>query len=467
MVIVKRKSSILALLGAVCLTGLLSACGESNQYVAPPPPAVTVAEPLQEPVTNYLEFTGNTAAVEAVEVRARVGGFLESMHFEPGTQVEQGDLLFVIDPRPFQAQLDSAKADLASAKAQLAKAESDAIRLEEAGKKGAVTERDVVAAQADRDAAAAAVAAAEAAVTQAELNLGYTQVTAPITGRVSRNLVDVGNLVGESEPTLLTTVTKYQPIYAYFNLNERDLLRVMDKYREEARKQGIDPEKDPGSSAEIPLQLALANESGFPHEGVLDFAESAVDADTGTLQLRGVFPNTGDLPEILPGLFVRVRMPIETQDNALLVTERALGADQGGTYLLVINSENVVEKRTVRTGQTIDGLVVIEEGLRSDDRVVVNGIQRARAGAEVDPQSTDMATLRTAALLASAETANATSGTEPAAEPDAQPESETAEDVDEAPGAATTAEQDAATETEGDEIADVGEPSPVSQDAEP
>lgn len=388
--------------------GLIIGCGEENAYVEPPPPQVTVARPLQQTVIDYLEFTGTTAAVEQVEVRARVKGFLESMHFEPGTQVKKGDLLFVIDPKPFQAKLDAAKAELASAKAGLAKAESDFARLSEAGSRGAVTERDVVAAEADRDAAKAAVAAAEAALTDAELELGYTQVTAPISGRVSRNQVDVGNLVGEGDATLLTTVVKYDPIYAYFNINERDLLRVLQLYRENIKAKGIDPDTQPDT--DIPLYLELANEDGFPHEGELNFAESDVNPDTGTLQLRGIFPNPANPPTILPGFFTRIRLPLEQQQDALLVSERALGFDQGGPYLLAVNDQNVVEKKSIVLDQLIDGLRVVKTGLQPQDWIVINGVQRARPGAKVDPQRGEMPTMD-----ASEAVAPGTSQSEPSA----------------------------------------------------
>ncbi len=232
------------------------------------------------------------------------------------------------------------------------------------------------------------------------MNLSYTKVTAPITGRVSRNLVDLGNLVGESEPTLLTKVTRFDPMYAYFNLNERDLLKVMAMNRKEIEKKGLDPAKDSQTEADLKVSLGLANEEGYPHEGIVDFAESDVDSATGTLQLRGVFPNPGPAPVLLPGLFTRLRMPIGKRENALLVTERAIGSDQSGRFLLTVNSENVVEKKPIRLGRLVDGLRVIEEGLQPDDRVVVNGIQRARPGAKVDPEETDMNTLTTSALKA-------------------------------------------------------------------
>ena len=381
-----------------------AACSsQSNEYVEPPPPKVTIAQPLQQEVIDYLEFTGTTRAFEEVEIRARVAGFLKSKHFTPGTKVEKGDLLFEIDPSEYQAALNAAEAELSAAKAQHHRADIEFKRAQRVFKKGAGAETDVVKWRGERDVALAAIARAESKVEQAKLDLGYTKIDAPIAGRVGRNLVDAGNLVGESEPTLLTRVTRYDPMYAYFNLNERDLLRAMSMYRQRIKEKGLDPDKDADSEAEIPLLMGLANEEGFPHEGMLDFAESGVDPGTGTLQLRGVFPNPGSSPVLLPGLFARLRMPIDTRADALLVSERAIGADQGGNYLLVVSSENVVEKRPIRMGQLVDGLRVIDEGLNPGELVVVKGIQRARPGAKVDPEKIDMKTLTASTIRAAAE----------------------------------------------------------------
>ena len=230
-----------------------AACSsQSNEFVEPPPPKVTVAKPLQQEVTDYLEFTGTTYAFEEVEVRARVAGFLQSMNFTPGTKVEKGDLLFVIDPREYQAELNAASAELSSAEAQLKRASIEFERAEKLFKQKAGAETDVVKWRGQRDVARADVLRAKAKVEKAGLNLSYTQVTAPITGRVSRNFVDLGNLVGEGEPTLLTTVTRYDPMYAYFNLNERDLLKVMAINRKKVQEKGIDPAEDPEIEADIP-----------------------------------------------------------------------------------------------------------------------------------------------------------------------------------------------------------------------
>jgi RND family efflux transporter MFP subunit len=372
--------------------------GEQNKYVEPPPPKVTVAKPVKQEVIEYLQFTGTTHAYEQAEVRARVAGFLQSMHFTPGTNVEKGDLLFEIDPREYQAASNAANAELKAAQAEHHRAGIEYERAKRVYDKGAGRETDVVKWRGERDIALAAIERAKAKVERAQLDLSYTKVTAPIAGRVSRNLVDTGNLVGEGEPTLLTTVTRYDPMYVYFNLNERDLLRVMSMYRQRVKEKGYDPGKESGARAEIPLFLGLSNEEGYPHEGIANFAESGVDTGTGTLQLRGVFPNPGLSPVLVPGLFARLRMPIDKQDDALLVTERAIGADQGGNYLLAVTSENTVEKRMIRMGQLVDGLRVIEEGLQPGEWVIVKGVQRARPGAKVDPEEIDMASLTVSGL---------------------------------------------------------------------
>jgi RND family efflux transporter MFP subunit len=399
---VSELKYVARLLVVFTLLGTFAACDRRNEYVAPPAPKVTVAKPLQQEVIDYLEFTGTTHAVEEIEVRARVAGFLESMHFTPGTRVEKDALLFVIDPREYQAELNATRAELESARAKFKRAETEFTRAQRIFKQGAGSDADVVKWRGEREIARAAVLGAKAQVDRAQLKMDYTQVLAPISGRVSRNYVDIGNLVGEKEPTLLTTVIRHDPMYAYFNLNERDLLKVMAMYRRETKEKGLDPRKDSAARADLTVSLELANEKNYPHQGVVDFAESGVDPGTGTLQLRGVFPNPGPAPVLLPGLFTSLRMPIGKRENALLVTERAIGSDQSGRFLLAVNSENMVEKKPIRMGRLVDGLRVIEEGLQPDDRVVVNGLQRARPGAKVDPQQTDMKSLTVSALKAKA-----------------------------------------------------------------
>ena len=282
-------------------------------------------------------------------------------------------------PRPFQAKLDRALAELANRQAVLQLAEYDYRRTEGLFKDDAASEFERVKAQSDWEAAQAAVKAAEAAVDEARLNLGYTRIHAPLSGRISRTLVDAGNLVGAGEYTLLTTIVKEDPIYAYFSASERKLLEYLEKHPE--KRQPMKPQ-EPG-----PLYMGLSNESGFPHEGRIDWADNRIDASTGTIQIRGVFPNPDHV--ILPGLFVRLRAPIDIREDALLITERALGADQGGRYLLVANHQNVVEKRYVEIGTLLDGMRIIEKGLAPDDWVIIKGVQRAREGITVNPTQTE------------------------------------------------------------------------------
>ncbi|MCG8596649.1 MAG: efflux RND transporter periplasmic adaptor subunit [Kiloniellales bacterium] len=391
----KRRRRVAALLGLLGLSPLLSACEEQNTYVAPPAPKVTAARPLVQDVTEYLEFTGTTVAYARVEVPARVPGVLRSLHFEVGTPVNEGELLFTIDPVEYEAQVQAAEAELARAEARRTETAKALERAETLIKRGNISQARVDEAEADFLSAKAEVLVREANLTRARINLGYTRVTAPITGRVGRNLVDVGNLVGQGEATILTDITTYDPIYVYFEVNERDLLRYLAMNRKEA------PDDSPAGRREtMPIEVGLANEEGFPHRGITDFAESQVDPDTGTIRVRGVVPNPGQDPVFLPGLFVRIRLPFETRPDVPLVAERAVGFDQGGQYLLVVSAENVVEKRRVALGPLVDGLRVVTGGIGPDDRVVVNGLQRAREGITVQAAEIDMARLTASAIEA-------------------------------------------------------------------
>ena len=377
------------LFGLVILAGL-SGCQPSQEFVEPPPPPVTVVKPLEQNVTIYHEFTGTTEAIESVEIRARVEGFLDSIHFRPAEDVVQGELLFVIEQEPYKAALDRAKATLQSRIADHRLARATAKRKEAALKSRAISKLEVLQAEAEVLTASAAIEEARADVRSAEIELSYTEIRAPISGRIGRNLVDEGNLVGGAgEQTLLTTIVRFQPMYAYFTINERDLLRYQENNR---RARG---------TYEPVFELGLANEKGYPHVGSLDYIDNRVDETTGTITVRGVFPNkTG---RMVPGLFARIRIPDPTQIEALLVPENALGRDQRGTYLLVANSENVVEYRLLEIGQQVDGgLRIVEDGLRPEDRVIVRGIQRARPGAKVAPEQKDLK-----ALMAEKEKASA------------------------------------------------------------
>lgn len=370
-----KKLTLFTCLSAVLALLALAGCS-SNEYEAPPPAAVTVAKPTIKDVTIYVEYTGYTQAQETVDIRARVEGFLESMHFAPSDLVKAGQLLFVIDPRTYKAQVDQAKGSLAQSEAKLQLAQATLIRKERAYKDRAVSEVDVIQARAEKAEAEAAIVEAKANLEEAEINLGYTKIVAPIGGRISRNQVDIGNLVGASEKTLLTTIVDDDPMFVYFNIAENDLLQYLK----------LAAEHDPSMQAEANnAYLALALDKGYPHTGKLDFMDNAVDQNTGTIQIRGVFPN--DKHAILSGLFARVRIPLGTQKNALLVPDVAVAADQGGNYLLVVGDKNIVEYRKVKTGPLEGNLRVILEGVKAEDQVIVTGVQRARPGMPVTPQA--------------------------------------------------------------------------------
>jgi RND family efflux transporter MFP subunit len=360
---------------AVLLAVIATGCQKQPQAVAPAPPEVTVATPTVRDVTVFQEFTGTTEARESVEVRARVQGYLEKMAFEPSSFVRRGQLLFVVEPAPYQAQRDRAEANLKAAEAGLRRAESDLDRLEEAVKTNAVSQQEVTRARAERDQASAALLEAEAALTNADLQLGYTTVESPIDGLVSRNYVDVGNLVGAGESTLLATVRRIDPIYAYFDVSERFIAQSL------ADRGG---HKGPTSDDEIPITLVL-KETGYEVDGIVDAVDNTVDPATGTIQIRGRFPNSDAM--VFPGFFVHVRIPGEELEGALLVEETALGTDLGGRYLMIVGEGNVVEKRYVKPGPLeADMMRVILEGLEQGERYVSDGLQRARPGLPVAPR---------------------------------------------------------------------------------
>ena len=354
---------------------LAAGCGRTNQYVPPPPPDVFVAKPVMRPVTEELEYTGITRATESVVVRARISGYLKSIEFQDGAEVKQGQLLFLIEPEPFETALASAEASLEKALASEAFAKAEVGRTEPLVRRGALSQQELDSKVADARVASAEVAAARAAVDQAKLNLEYTRVIAPISGRASRNLVDVGNLVQTGE-TELTTIQAFKPIYAYFNVSERDMLRLRD-----SGHVNVSTEAD----AELPpVQLALANEQGYPHDGRLDFEEVGVNPDTGTQMRRAVFDNEDRT--ILPGMFVRLRLPVGGPQERMLIDERAIAADQEGEYVLVVGPDNIIERRSIQLGMRIDGMRVVNQGLKETETVVVNGLQRARPGAPVNPK---------------------------------------------------------------------------------
>ncbi len=393
----------------ILLLAILAGCRQPNQLVVPPPPQVTVAQPVERPVSDTIEFVATTQATQSVDLRSQVKGYLEKILFEDGSNVKKGDLLFIIEQAPYKLALDSARAALQKTIANQSLAESQYRRMEPLLKNGVVTreELDVQAAQVATT--KADVAAAETNVATAELNLSYTHIHAPISGRIGQHLVDIGNLV-QAQETLLATIQSIDPIYAQFDLSESDLLRFMAMMR---NKELPDPEENPPT-----LYLGLSNEQGFPHVGKLEYRDLKIDPSTGTARRRGIFPN----PDwsLIPGMFVKVSASIGSPVPRLLVEERAIGTDQRGDYLLVVNDKDVVEYRTVRLGIHLGMFRVVEEGVTKDDWVVINGLQRARPGATVKPERTQMnvpAIIKVEQSGAAAATPAAPAETEPNAAP--------------------------------------------------
>jgi RND family efflux transporter MFP subunit len=353
----------------------LSAC-EQNSFVPPPPPKVDVALPAQRSITRFLEATGNTAPIKSVDLVARVQGFLQSINYQDGTFVKEGTTLFTIEPETYKLKLEQAQAAEAGAQASLKQAEADYKRQVDLVARQAVSQATLDTSTSTRDNAQANLQQAEVNTKIAAVNYGYTNVVAPFDGIVSAHLISVGELVGAASPTQLATIVALDPIYVNFNVNEQDVLRI----REEARRRGLTP----SDLKQIPIEVGLQTESGYPHKGKLDYAAPTLNQSTGTLAVRGVLPNADRV--LLPGYYVRVRVPFDQQQNALLVSDVALGSDQSGRYVLVVNGENVVEQRKVQAGPLEGDLRVIESGLKSDDRVVVAGLLRAIPGQKVDPQ---------------------------------------------------------------------------------
>ncbi|MBR1188597.1 efflux RND transporter periplasmic adaptor subunit [Bradyrhizobium sp. AUGA SZCCT0160] len=360
---------------AIAAFGVLSAC-EQNTFVPPPPPKVEVAVPVQRSITRYLEATGNTAPIKNVDLVARVQGFLQSINYKDGTFVKEGTTLFTIEPETYKLKLDQAQAAETGMQASMKQAEADFKRQSELVQRQAVSQATLDTSTAARENAQANLQQAQVNTRIAAVNYGYTNVTAPFDGIVSAHLVSVGELVGVSSPTQLANIVALDPIYVNFNVNEQDVQRI----REEARRRGITVEE----IRQLPVEVGLQTESGFPHKGKLDYVSPTLNQSTGTLAVRGLLPNPDRA--LLPGFFVRVRVPFDEQSNALLVPDVALGSDQAGRYVLVVNGENVVEQRKVQTGPLEGALRVIEGGLKGDDRVVTAGLLRAIPGQKVDPQ---------------------------------------------------------------------------------
>lgn len=360
---------------AAALAASLAACGQDNRYVAPPPPRVTVALPVQQTITRYLEATGNAAAVNSTNLVARVQGFLQQINYKDGDLVKQGTTLFVIEPEPYKLKLEQAQAAEAGAQATLKQAEAEYERQADLASRQVASKAALDNATANRDLALAKLTQAQVDTKQAAINLGYTQVKAPFDGVVTARLVSLGELVGANGPTQLATIVETDPIYVSFNISEQDVLRI----RAEIRRLGITQ----ADLRQVPIEVGLQTDQGYPHQGTLEYVSPTIDTSTGTLAVRAILKNPNGV--LVPGYFVRVRVGVDEQ-NSLLVPDAALGSDQGGRYVLVVDKDNVVEQRKVTIGPKVGELRAIESGLTAGDRVVVAGILRAIPGQKVDPQ---------------------------------------------------------------------------------
>lgn len=368
-----------ALARVAALTLLAAGCQKSAPPASPPPPAVTASQPVQRDIVEWDEYPGRLDAIDMVEVRARISGYLESVHFKDGAEVKKGELLFVIDPRPYQAELDRAGAGLKQAQTRLELANNDLARAERLLKSKAISEEEADARSKAKREAEAAIDSAQASVEMAKLNLEYTHVTAPIDGRIGRKLITDGNLVNgnQGQSTLLTTIVSVDPVYCYFDADEPSVLKYQQLVREGKQESLRD--------GKVACEVELANETGFPHKGVLDFADNRVDPATGTLRVRGLFPNPGPDRMLQPGFFARVRVPGSGKYPALLIPDQAVGTDQGQKLVFVVDDRDTVGYRPVKLGPVVDGLRVVRAGIHANDWVVVNGLMSIRDGMKVQP----------------------------------------------------------------------------------
>lgn len=372
------------LTAGILVAALFSGCNkQAAKQNGPSAAAVTVAKPIPKRLTEWDDFTGRLAAVADVEVRARVSGYLESTHFQEGTEVKQGDLLFVIDARRYEAELARTQAELSRAQAALELAKLEADRASKLVVTRAISAEEGDTKMKGLQQAAATVKATEAAVDAAKLEVEFTRVTAPISGRIGRKLVTEGNLItgGTGNTTLLTTIVALDPIYCYFDVDERSAL----KYRELARE----GKRESALTKQIPAMMGLANQNGFPIQGKIDFVDNVISDTTGAITARGIFPNKDRL--MAPGFFARVRIPGSGEYDAMLIRDSAVGSDQGQPFVYVIGADGTAMRRSVVTGPLEDGLRIVREGLKPDDRVVINGLMAVRQGAAVNAEEAAMA----------------------------------------------------------------------------
>lgn len=380
----RRKRSLAwgPILGLLCALGACKHDKEANTYAPPPPPEVIVANPVEREVTSYLTYTGVIEASQTVELRARVQGFLESVNFSPGQRVNKGDVLFVIDKRQYAASVEQARASVAAQEAALLGAENDARLARELADQRAGPEIDAIIKAARRDVVAADLAQAKAMLTEALLNLEYCDVVAPIDGRITDNYVDIGNLVGRGETTLLAEIVQTAPVYVSVNVSEADVLKV----RREREAAGTLAGTEPGQIAPgvwRPAELSLADRDEFMFKGRVDYVDPKMDPVTATLRLRTMYENADEV--LLPGLFARVRFPMATT-RSLVVSEAALLSDQLGRFAMVVNDKDEVVQKRVKIGALDGSMRVVEEGLTAQDRVIVLGVLKARPGSKVSPK---------------------------------------------------------------------------------
>ncbi len=365
-------------LSALFIGSFLTGCGKRTQPATPPPPTVSVIQPVTREVVEWDDYIGRLESPETVEVRARASGYLDKVHFKEGKEVKKGDLLFTIDPRPYQAEFDHANAEYERAVSQTDLAKNDFERAKRLIATKAISEEDYDTKSKTYTAVQAAVRSAKATLDSAKLNLEFTQIRAPIDGRISRAVVTEGNLISSgvagSGATLLTTIVSLNPLYLYGDADERSVLKYLHLRREGTRVSARDEL--------IPAEMGLADEAGFPHKGYMDFVDNRIDPGTGTMRARGVFSNADH--SLSPGFFGRIRIPGSGKYPALLIPDRALGSDQAQKFVYVVNAEKKVEFRPVKIGPMIDGLRVVKEGLKPGEQIVIEGLLRVRPGIVVE-----------------------------------------------------------------------------------
>jgi len=363
---------------AMGITLVVSGCKPENKFAPPPPPKVIIAPAAQQKITRYIEATGTLAPVNQVDLVARVAGFLQEIGYRDGAMVKQGDKLFVVEPRPYLNQLQEAQATQAASEAQLKQAEAEYNRQAQLGKQDFASQSVVDQALAKRDATRATLMQAQASAENAAIQYTYTQVNAPFEGKVSAHLVSVGEYVGGGTPTKLATIVQLDPIWVNFSLSEQDVLRI----REAIAKRG-GPRVDPVGV--VPVEVGLQTETGYPHTGLIDYVAPSINTATGTLAIRGQLKNADF--NLLPGYFTRVRVPLARDVEALVVPDIAIGTDQLGRYVMLVNDQGVVEQRRITISDLIEGNRVVESGLKPGEKVITSGMQRAVPGQKVTAEA--------------------------------------------------------------------------------